>query len=181
MGNASNLAATLLLFGVVLGASPAMAETPVEGAYENMSPGNQKVALALFEAQAAATGRVPGRSATAESATGGSTIGPESLTLDEIAALKQRSRGWGQVFGEMKSRGLVQERNLGQVVSRYGHRPETTTTVGTESGYYSAGGRSSGPGGHASSLAGSSSAGARPDTNRSGPSAHPGGGQRGRN
>jgi hypothetical protein len=45
-----------------------------------------------------------------------------TLTLDEIAAQKQNGTAWGQVFGAMKARGLVREKDLGQVVGRYEHR-----------------------------------------------------------
>ena len=41
------------------------------------------------------------------------------LTLDEIAARRQTGQGWGQVFRDMKAQGLVQEKSLGQVVSKY--------------------------------------------------------------
>ena len=51
MGNASALAGLLLLFGAT-SASPASAQTAtVDGAYARLSPGNAKVARALFEAQ----------------------------------------------------------------------------------------------------------------------------------
>ncbi len=38
------------------------------------------------------------------------------LTLDDIAAIKQTSQGWGVIFKEVKTQSLVQEKNLGQVV-----------------------------------------------------------------
>ena len=111
MGNGSALAGFLLLFGA-MSASPSSAQAPpVAGAYERMSPGNQKVARALFDAQAAAFTPAPPGSASARTA--------RMLTLDEIAAQKQRAQGWGQVFQAMRSQGLVQETSLGQVVSRY--------------------------------------------------------------
>lgn len=100
MERASNLLALALLFTVV---GPADAQTAASsGAYESLSPGNQKIARALFEAQK----------------TGGST---KPLTLDQIAAQKQ-GEGWGEVFKQMKSQGLVEDKNLGQVVSEYNHR-----------------------------------------------------------
>ena len=113
MGNPSALAGFLLLLGVA-SSSPVSAQTPglVNGAYERLSPGNQKVARALFDAQAAMVVPAPGSSA-----------GPDKkLTLDEIAAQKQGGQAWGQVFHGMKVRGLLQESNLGQVVSRYEHQ-----------------------------------------------------------
>jgi hypothetical protein len=75
------------------------------GAFDALSTGNQKIARALYEAQR-------------PSSTDGTTA-TKSLTLDEIAAMKQSGQGgWGQVFKDMKSQGLVQEKNLGQVVSQ---------------------------------------------------------------
>jgi hypothetical protein len=106
MGNASALAGFLLLLGVA--SSPASAQTTgiVNGAYQRLSSGNQKIARALFDAQAAV---IEPASAAASKA----------LTLDEIAAQKQNGTTWGQVFSAMKSRGLLREKDLGQVVSRY--------------------------------------------------------------
>lgn len=113
MGNASALAGFLLLLGVV--SSPASAQTPglVNGAYQRLSSGNQKIARALFDAQAAVI--VPASPAASK-----------ALTLDEIAAQKQGGTTWGQVFMAMKSRGLLRERDLGQVVSRYENPPSGT-------------------------------------------------------
>jgi hypothetical protein len=76
------------------------------GAFESLSPGNQRIARALFDAQRIQA-PAGGDAATA-------TTRP--LTLDEIAARKQGGRGWTQVFEEMKAQGLVQEQHLGQVV-----------------------------------------------------------------
>ena len=110
MGNGSALAGFLLLFGV-MSASPTSAQPPsATGAYERMSPGNQKVAQALFDAQTAA---LPARGASVRAA--------RRLTLDEIAAQKHAGQGWGQVFQLMRSQGLVHETSLGQVVTRYEH------------------------------------------------------------
>src|SRR5262245_43872096 len=105
MGNASALAGLLLLFGT---ASPASAQQPatVDGAYTRLSPGNAKVARALFEAQAT---------------TPASTKAPKALTIDQIAAMKQ-GQDWGRVFNAMKAQGLLADKNLGQVVSHYEHR-----------------------------------------------------------
>ena len=117
MGNASALAGLLLLFGT---ASPASAQQPatVDGAYARLSPGNAKVARALFEAQTA-TPQAP--------------KAPKPLTVDQIAALKQ-GQDWGRVFNAMKAQGLLAEKNLGQVVTRYEHRsaaPVTTVSART--------------------------------------------------
>lgn len=129
MGNASNLAATLLLFGAVMGTSPALAETPpAEGAYEQLTPGHQKMARALYDAQVAKPSTAP-----APPAAKTPTTGPRPLTLDQIAAMKQSGQGWAEVFRALKAQGLVQEKNLGQVVIR-ANRAEAgpvVTTSGT--------------------------------------------------
>jgi len=85
---------------------PASATT---GAFDKLSIGNQKVASALFQAQS------------------GSTSTP--LTLDEIAAKKQSGKGWGEVFKSMQAQGLVQEKNLGHVVSKYNHSTKGVVTT----------------------------------------------------
>lgn len=109
MGNASALAGLLLLFGAT-SASPVSAQpATVEGSYARLSNGNAKIARALFEAQTTPT----------QTGTATGTSLPRPLTLDQIAARKQSGQGWGQVFQSMKAQGLVQDRTLGQVVSRY--------------------------------------------------------------
>lgn len=97
--------------GLVAGAG-AIAQTksttsaPSTGAFAKLSLGNQKVAASLYEAQIART--LP-------------TASPSRpLTLQQIAAKRLSGQGWGQIFREMKAQGLVQEKSLSQVVSRYG-------------------------------------------------------------
>jgi hypothetical protein len=114
MTNASHYAAFLLLFSAV-GTSPAVAQTPVEGAYERMEPGHQKVARALFEAQVPNT--IP---VAAPRAKRGAVS--TALSLDQIAAIKQGGQSWGHVFQAMRSRGLLLEDNLAQVMSKYEQR-----------------------------------------------------------
>lgn len=104
MGNMSSLAA-VMIFGAVLGASPAPSQAPVDGAYERLSPGHQLVARALFEAQI-----VPGPSARR---------GARMLTLDEIAARKQSGEGWGRIFNDMQARGLVRDRSMLDLLARH--------------------------------------------------------------
>jgi hypothetical protein len=124
MGNPSALAGFLLLLGVAT-ASPTSAQTPglVSGAFERLSPGNQKVARALFDAQAALTQPSP---------TPNSGVG-KTLSLDEIAAQKHNGTAWGQVFSAMKARGLLREKDLGQVVSRYEHQSSGTMAAAPKS------------------------------------------------
>ena len=97
--------AVLLLGEMFLCAPLAFAQTP-GGSFDQLSPGNQKVARALFEAQPS---RLP--------------PGSRPLTLDEIAARKQtRGGGWGRVYDSMRSDGLVTTKNVGQAVSGYNQR-----------------------------------------------------------
>jgi hypothetical protein len=110
----------LSLLGTMLATAPAAAQTAAppaatasnEGAFDNLSPGNQKIARALFEAQQSGAASKP-------------------LAMDRIAAMKQSGKGWGEVFREMKAQGLVQEKNLGQVVSKYSAKPKTQITTGS--------------------------------------------------
>src|SRR6266852_3280741 len=81
------------------------------GDFQKLSPGNQKIAQALFASQRPAT------------------AGPR-LTLDQIAELKETA-GWGKVFRQMKADGLIQARNLGHVVSSYEHTIHTAGRTGS--------------------------------------------------
>jgi hypothetical protein len=85
------------------------------GAFDELSPGNQKAVRALYEAQRS-----------------NPPPGTRRLTLDQIAARKQGGQGWGRIFDDMKSRGLVDAKNFGQVVSSYNHRhPSAASTMTT--------------------------------------------------
>lgn len=70
--------------------------------FDSLSPGNQKITNSLFAAQN----------------TNGTNLTP--LTKDQIAGLKG-TEGWGRVFKQMKADGLIQAKNLGQVVSAHQH------------------------------------------------------------
>ena len=143
MGNASALAGFLLLLGVATTPVGAQSLAP-EGTYSRLSAGNQKIALALFDAQqahvmpssgatsgGASTGAPSSNSATAPApATASTTPAAKPMTLDQIAAQKQSGHAWGEIFQTMRDQGLVQEKNLGQVVSRY-QRPSTAATAAT--------------------------------------------------
>ena len=86
---------------VVIGAVVALALAPVgawaqttgTGVFAQLPPAEQKIARALFEAQS----------------TGAST----PLTLDEIAAKKQSRQGWGEIFRQMKTQGVLNLKHLG--------------------------------------------------------------------
>jgi hypothetical protein len=139
MGNASALAGFLLLLGVATTPVGAQSLAP-EGAYSRLSAGNQKIALALFDAQqahvmpstgGATTGAPSSNSVIAPApATASTTPAAKPMTLDQIAAQKQSGHAWGEIFQTMRDQGLVQEKNLGQVVSRY-QRPSTAATAAT--------------------------------------------------
>ena len=137
MGNASALAGFLLLLGVATTPVGAQSLAP-EGAYSRLSAGNQKIALALFDAQqahvtpagsGATTGGAPNSNgATAPApATASTTPAGKPMTLDQIAAQTQSGHAWGEIFQTMRDQGLVQEKSLGQVVSRY-QRPSAAAT-----------------------------------------------------
>lgn len=100
----------LTLFGLSFAAPDISAQTP-GGAFEQLSPGNQKIARALFESQRS---QLP--------------PGTRPLTLDEIATRKQSGEGWGRVHAGMKSQGLTDSRNLGQAVSSHNHRQHLSST-----------------------------------------------------
>src|SRR5579862_8671439 len=85
----------------------ATSPTPT-GNFNSLSPGNQKIDNALFSAQKTTGTTTP-------------------LTKDQIAGLKG-TEGWGRVFKTMKADGLVQAKNLGQVVSSYQHTLHGSTT-----------------------------------------------------
>jgi len=80
---------------------PAMASVPASHAYEALSPGNKRVAVALFEAQ-----RSPALTVT-------------PLTLDQIAQERRSGKSWADVFNAMKSQGLIDAETLAQVLGRY--------------------------------------------------------------
>lgn len=101
------LSVALLASGAFAQTSPP-APNPNEGAFDKLSPGNQKIAQALFDAQQSNATDPPSTTAT-------------PLSRDDIAAMKQDGKGWGGIFKEMQQEGLVQEKNLGQVVSRANH------------------------------------------------------------
>ena len=74
---------------------------PSPSAFESLSPGNKRIATALFEAQ----------NTSANNAT--------PMTLEQIAQERRSGRKWGDVFQAMKSQGLIQAETLGQVLGRY--------------------------------------------------------------
>jgi hypothetical protein len=128
MGDASHVAAILLLFGAATADAQITppSTTAAAGAYQRLNPGNQKVARALFEAQKApstiTTTSGSGRTTTESPSTAtvaAAGAAPKPLTLDQIAAMKQNGSGWEHVFKTMRAQGLIAERSIAQVVTRH--------------------------------------------------------------
>jgi len=134
------------LFTTMLVVAPAPAQTTSKsGAFAALSPGNQKIAHALYEAQT-----TPATSS--------------KLTLDQIARMKQEGQGWGNVFRAMKAQGRVDARNLGAVVSASKHEGTTPATASATSGSGISGSTSAGT---TSSTATTSKANGKSDKNGS--------------
>ena len=138
MGEASHVAAILLLFGAATADAQVAPPPPAAGAYQKLSPGNQKVARALFEAQTVSlttTTTRAGKPSVRSPATvpsPSSASGPKPLTLDQISAMKQNGTGWEYVFRQMRAQGLMTEHIIGQVMSRHSQsRPPSATVVTT--------------------------------------------------
>lgn len=93
------LSVVVLASGVFAQTTPP-APNPNQGIFDQLSPGNQKIAQALFDAERS--------NSTATTA--------KPLSRDDIAAMKRDGKGWGEVFKEMKQQGLVDAKNLGQIV-----------------------------------------------------------------
>jgi hypothetical protein len=81
--------------------SPTVTAAPSPGAYELLSPGNKRIAVALFEAQ---------KSSIADA---------RPLTLDQIAHERRSGKSWGEVFQALKAQGLIDAETLAQVLGRY--------------------------------------------------------------
>src|SRR5207245_9062734 len=92
----------LLAVVVALGvATSAWAQTTGTGAFEKLSPGDQKIPPALSEAQTTSGGGTP-------------------LTLDQIAAKKKHTR-WADICKPIKPQGPASDKNLAPAVSRSAH------------------------------------------------------------
>jgi hypothetical protein len=118
------------VLALVLAPVGAWAQATGAGVFAQFPPGDQKIARALFEAQS------PSASAP--------------LTLDEIAAKKQGQQGWGDIFKQMKTQGLLTQKNLGQVVNDFERRHHesagATARRGSAAGNTKGGAASSGGG-----------------------------------
>ena len=105
--------------------STSSTSNPNQGAFDKLSPGNQKIAQALYDAEKTNT---PTTSSTSTSL--------KPLSRDDIAAMKGH-RGWGEIFKDLKAKGYYSEyKNLGQVVSRTHHQAKSSsgTTITSASG-----------------------------------------------
>jgi len=138
MGEASHVAAILLLFGAATADAQVAPPPPATGAYQKLSPGNQKVARALFEAQTipmTTTTTTAGKTAAPSPAAAPSASGANGrkpLTLDQIAAMKQNGTGWEYVFRQMRGQNLLTDKNIGQVMARHNQsRPPSASVVTT--------------------------------------------------
>jgi len=136
------LAITLLALALVVTAAAAQTATqttttqpttttssnPNEGAFDKLSPGNQKIARALYDAQPTST-----------QTSGSTSTTSKTYSLNDIAAMKQSGKGWGVIFKDMKANGQLppDAKNLGQLVSGKYHPESSTggsTTITSASG-----------------------------------------------
>ncbi len=108
-----------------------------QSAFDKLSPGGQKIALALCGAQAGGcpTGQSSTQSPSGSTQTTASSFKTQSLTLDQIAQMKQH-RGWGEIFKDMQKSGQIPPdvKNLGQLVSGRYQTQSSGTTITTGSG-----------------------------------------------
>jgi hypothetical protein len=106
-----------MLFGAVLAlwCAPVgvWAQTTGTGTSAQPGPRDQKIAQALFDAQTKST----------------ASNAPKPLTLDEIVAMKRGHEGWGEVFKDMKSKGLLTQKNLGEVVKDFERQHHETVKL----------------------------------------------------
>ncbi len=181
------LAITLLALALAVTAAAAQTAPPTQtttttqpsnqGAFDNLSPGNQKIARALYEGQQ-----------TQAQPSGTTTTTTNPLSLDDIAAMKQSGKGWGVIFKDMKANGQLppDAKNLGQLVSgKYQPQSGTsgTTTITSGSGKSQTIGRSGkghfddGASGNAQGSSGVSSGSGKASGNASSPGASAGAGR----
>jgi hypothetical protein len=109
----TKLKLSLAIAAALLVTAPSWAQqsaptSAASGGFQSLSPGEQKIARALFLAQQP------------------TATGPAPLSLNQIAALKGHE-GWGNVFKQMQAQGLIHDKNLGQVVSGYEHHLHAST------------------------------------------------------
>ncbi len=82
-----------------------------ESSFDQLSPGNMKVAETIFNSQ---------------------LDDPQKLTLDDIADMKlQGDKGWGEIFKDLQSQGLTDQKNLGQAIKQFKTDHNATHTTDT--------------------------------------------------
>lgn len=106
------VAVSILMLGQMLLAIPDLFAQVPGGSFERMAAGHQKAARAIFEAQKPGLPR-----------------GARPLTLDELAERKQGGEGWVRIYESLKSRGLVEARNLGEAVNDYDRRHQLSSAI----------------------------------------------------
>lgn len=110
----------LVAAAVLMWTPGATAQSALSGAFNNLSPSNQRVAEALYRSQRAGAAR------------------GSAWSLDKIASASQSEYGWGGVFKQMQTTGLIRESNLGEVISQYRSEPRAggreITVVTTQGG-----------------------------------------------
>ncbi len=92
--------------------------TATASSFNELSPGNKMIARSLMDAQT-----LPADGTT------------QPWSLDDITAARSET-GWGNVFKQMQADGVIEARNLGEVVSAHAratHRP-ITESVAAEAG-----------------------------------------------
>jgi hypothetical protein len=107
-----------------------------DGPFLRLSPGGQKIAKVLYDAQVSPTGTtndggMMGDGTTLTGDMNGTMTGTMNgdmnaiMSLDDIAMAKEHT-GWGRMFKDMKAKGLIPEdvKNLGQLVSGKYRPPE---------------------------------------------------------
>ena len=82
---------------------------PQPNTFTSLSPGEQRIARALYEAQ----------KAVGESRASSGLGAVRVRSLDEVAGMERSVAGWNQVFKQLKSEGLIAEQTLGHVVARW--------------------------------------------------------------
>ena len=109
---------------LALSAASAFGQTttvpPNEGAYDSLSTGQQKIVDSLYASQS--------RALQPSQTSGTTTASPAPWTKNDIAAAKGQT-GWGQVFKNMQSQGLVSDKNLGQAISFGQHNKTALPTA----------------------------------------------------
>jgi len=105
---------------------------PNAGAYDALSPGNQKIVNAIYDSHIEATENMAADTTTTDSTatTEGLTAETTPLTHDNIAAMKADG-GWGKTYKLLYAEGKVAHKNLGQAISSY-NRSMRVSTAGSQ-------------------------------------------------